>query len=86
MIPESVQTANINNFRYYIFTTIIILMMLLLEGNRLISQKVSKPLRELDASVKAYEAGEKPDIYIGGYLEVRNLGYSVQKSYEQIEQ
>lgn len=86
MIPESVQTANINNFRYYIFTTIIILMMLLLEGNRLISQKVSKPLRELDASVKAYEAGEKPDIYIGGSLEVRHLGYSVQKSYEQIEQ
>lgn len=43
VIPESVQTANINNFRYYIFTTIIILMMLLLEGNRLISQKVSKP-------------------------------------------
>ena len=26
VIPESVQTANINNFRYYIFTTIIILM------------------------------------------------------------
>ena len=86
VIPESVQTANINNFRYYIFTTIIILMMLLLEGNRLISQKLSKPLRELDASVKAYEAGEKPDIYIGGSLEVRHLGYSVQKSYEQIEQ
>lgn len=61
-------------------------MMLLLEGNRLISQKVSKPLRELDASVKAYEAGEKPDIYIGGSLEVRHLGHSVQKSYEQIEQ
>ena len=32
VIPESVQTANINNFRYYIFTTIIILMMLLLGG------------------------------------------------------
>ena len=30
--------------------------------------------------------GEKPDIYIGGSLEVRHLGYSVQKSYEQIEQ
>ena len=85
VIPESVQTANINNFRYYIFTTIIILMMLLLEGNRLISQKVSKPIRELDASVKAYEAGEKPDIYIGGSYEIRHLGNSVQKSYEEIE-
>ncbi len=36
----------INNFRYYIFTTIIILMMMLLEGNRLISRKISKPIRE----------------------------------------
>ena len=85
VIPESVQVASINNFRYYIFTTIIILLMMLLEGNRLISGKVSKPIKELDESVKAYEAGGKPDIYIGGSTEVRHLGYSVQKSYEQIE-
>ena len=36
-------------------------------------------------SVKAYEAGAMPDIYIGGSAEIRHLGYSVQKSYEQIE-
>ena len=85
VIPESVQTASINNFRYYIFTTIIVLIMMLLEGNRLISRKISKPIRDLDDSVKAYEAGGKPDIYIGGSSEIRHLGYSVQKSYEQIE-
>ena len=85
VIPESVQVASINNFRYYIFITIVILLMMLLEGNRLISGKVSKPIKELDESVKAYEAGGKPDIYIGGSTEVRHLGYSVQKSYEQIE-
>ena len=85
VIPESVQTASINNFRYYIFTTIIVLIMMLLEGNRLISSKISKPIRDLDDSVKAYEAGGKPDIYIGGSSEIRHLGYSVQKSYEQIE-
>ena len=39
----------------------------------------------MDESVKAYEAGGKPDIYIGGSSEIRHLGYSVQKSYEQIE-
>ena len=33
----------------------------------------------------AYEAGEKPDIYIGGSYEIRHLGNSVQKSYEEIE-
>ena len=48
VVPESVQTARINNFRYYIFTTIMVLMMMLLEGNRLISRKISKPIRKLD--------------------------------------
>ena len=48
-------------------------------------RKISKPIRELDASVKAHEAGGKPDIYIGGSSEIRHLGHSVQKSYEQIE-
>ena len=85
VVPESVQTARINNFRYYIFTTIMILMMMLLEGNRLISRKISKPIRKLDESVKTYEAGGKPDIYIGGSSEIRHLGYSVQRSYERIE-
>ena len=85
VVPESVQTARINNFRYYIFTTIMVLMMMLLEGNRLISRKISKPIRKLDESVKTYEAGGKPDIYIGGSSEIRHLGYSVQRSYEQIE-
>ena len=59
---------------------------MLLEGNQLVSRKISKPIRELDASVKTYEAGGKPDIYIGGSSEIRHLGHSVQKSYEQIEE
>lgn len=48
-------------------------MMMLLEGNRLISRKISKPIRKLDESVKTYEAGGKPDIYIGGSSEIRHL-------------
>ena len=77
VVPESVQTARINNF--------MVLMMMLLEGNRLISRKISKPIRKLDESVKTYEAGGKTDIYIGGSSEIRHLGYSVQRSYERIE-
>ena len=85
VVPESVQTASINRFRYYVFTTITILLMMLLYGNRLVSRKISKPIRQLEESVKDHEAGGKPDIYIGGSTEIRHLGYSVQKSYEQIE-
>ena len=85
VVPESVQETSINKFRYYIITTILILVMMLLQVNRFISRKISRPIRELDESVKAYEAGAMPDIYIGGSVEIRHLGYSVQKSYEQIE-
>lgn len=85
VVPESVQETSINKFRYYIITTILVLVMMLLQVNRFISRKISRPIRELDESVKAYEAGAMPDIYIGGSAEIRHLGYSVQKSYEQIE-
>ena len=85
VVPESVKETSINKFRYYIITTILILVMMLLQVNRFISRKISRPIRELDESVKAYEAGAMPDIYIGGSAEIRHLGYSVQKSYEQIE-
>jgi sensor histidine kinase YesM len=81
VVPESTQIMSMNQFRYYIVITIIILLMMLLVVNRFISKRISKPIRELDESVKAYEAGGKKDIYVGGSSEIRHLGYSVQKSY-----
>lgn len=86
VVPDTVQTINIKKFRYYIITTAIVLLMMILEVNRIITKKISRPILKLNESVKAYEAGEKPDIYVGGSSEIRHLGYSVQKSYEQIEE
>ena len=40
---------------------------------------------KLNESVKEYEAGEKPEIYTGGSMEIRHLGHSIQNSYEQID-
>lgn len=86
VIPENVQTDSLVQFRYYIMATITLLIMMLLIVNKVITRKISSPLLKLDDSVKAYEAGEKPNIYIGGFSEIRHLGHSVQKSYEQIEE
>ena len=72
-------------FRIYMMIIVIMLIMMLLAVNRIVSKKISSPILKLDASVTAYEAGEKPDIYIGGSYEIRHLGNSVQKSYEEIE-
>ena len=85
VVPGRVRNTSINSFRSYIFATILVLLMMLIQANRVISGKISEPIQQLDRSVKAYEAGGKPNIYIGGSSEIRHLGLSVQRSYERIE-
>lgn len=85
VIPQNVQRDNTIQFRYYIMTVISLLIMMILVVNKVIAGKISGPILRLDDSVKAYEVGEKPSIYIGGSSEIRHLGHSVQRSYEQIE-
>ena len=85
VVPDKIQTISINKFRYYVIITIIFLIMMLLVVNKIVSGKISRPILNLNDSVKSYEAGGKNRIYIGGSSEIRDLGYSVQKSYEQIE-
>lgn len=85
VISQNAQTDSLIRFRYYIMTIITLLIMMILIVNKVITRKISSPILKLDDSVKAYEAGEKPNIYIGGSSEIRHLGHSVQKSYEQIE-
>ncbi len=85
VVPATGNATGVTDFRYYLITTALILLMLLLIVNRMITRKISGPILKLNESVKAYETGGKPDIYIGGSAEIRHLGYSVKKSYEQIQ-
>ena len=85
VVPDSVQTSKIQQFWYYIVVTTLIFFMMLLGVNRIVARKISNPIFKLNESVKAYETGKTKDIYIGGFSEIRHLGYSVKKSYEQIE-
>lgn len=85
VVLQDVRTDSVKQFRMYMVIIVIMLIMMLLVVNRIVSRKISSPIIKLDASVTAYEAGEKPDIYIGGSYEIRHLGNSVQKSYEEIE-
>lgn len=55
VVPEGVQTASINKFRYYIIATAIILLMMLFVVNKIMAKKISKPILKLDESVKSYE-------------------------------
>lgn len=64
---------------------ILLMAMMLAFVNRMVSVWISSPILKLNDSVKDYEAGEEPRIYIGGSQEIRHLGYSIQKSYEKID-
>lgn len=85
VIPYSTFTHGMVNIRYFIMMLILLMAMMLAFVNRLVSVWISSPILKLNDSVKEYEAGEKPKIYIGGSQEIRHLGYSIQSSYEQID-
>ena len=85
VIPYSAFTYGMINMRYFIVLLMLLMAMMLVVVNRIVSVGISRPVLKLNDSVKEYEAGEKPEIYIGGPQEIRHLGHSIQKSYEQIE-
>lgn len=85
VIPYSAFTRGMLNIRYFIVVLMLLMLLMLVVINRIVSVKISSPILKLNHSVMKYEAGEKPEIYIGGSMEIRHLGYSIQRSYEQIE-
>lgn len=85
VIPYVTFTHGMINMRYFIAMLMLLMAMMMVIVNRIVSKRISRPILKLNHSVMEYEAGEKPEIYIGGSPEIRHLGYSIQKSYEQID-
>ncbi len=85
VIPNSVFTHDMFDVRYFIVLLILLMAMMLGVVNRVVSVRISSPILKLNDSVLEYEAGKKPEIYIGGSMEIRHLGDSIQRSYEQID-
>lgn len=85
VIPYSTFAHGMVDVKYFIMIMILLMVIMLVLINRVVSLRISRPILELNHSIVKYEAGEKPEIYIGGSTEIRHLGYSVQKSYEQID-
>lgn len=86
VVPNSAFTRGMMDIRYFVFMLMLLMVMMLVIINRLVSVRISRPILKLNESVMSYEAGEQPEIYIGGSEEIMHLGYSIQKSYEQIDQ
>ncbi|HIS32840.1 MAG TPA: sensor histidine kinase [Candidatus Limivivens intestinipullorum] len=86
VIPYSAFTHGMVNIRYFIIMLTLLMAMMLVFINRVVSVRISRPILKLNHSVMEYEAGKKPEIYIGGSREIRYLGYSIRSSYEQIQE
>lgn len=85
VLPDAMFAYSMINLRYFLTMMLILMAMMLVVINRIVSVRISRPILKLNESVLEYEAGAKPEIYIGGSQEIRHLGYSIQKSYERIE-
>lgn len=87
VVPMSSFDMGLSNMRYFVimFVTLALLAVVLL--NQLVSARIAKPLKLLNASVKEWESGNlNPDIYVGGSLEVEHLGKTLRSTVEQIRQ
>ncbi len=85
VLPEAMFAYGMVNLRYFLVMMLILMVMMLVVINRIVSVRISRPILKLNESVLEYEAGAKPEIHIAGSQEIRHLGYSIQKSYEKIE-
>lgn len=85
VIPYEAFTHGMLNVKYFVAILMLLTVMMLVIISRVVSARISSPILKLNESVKEYEAGEKPEIYTGGSMEIRHLGHSIQNSYEQIE-
>lgn len=86
VIPDDTFAKGFLNIRYFIILIILLMAMMLMLINQIVSAWISRPIQKLNNSVKEYEAGKKPEIYIGGSTEIMYLGNSIQNSYEQIDE
>ena len=84
VIPDSTFTHGMINVRYFIVMLMLLMVITLVIIYRVVSVRISSPICRLNDSVMGYEAGGKPEIYIGGSSEIRYLGHSIQSSYETV--
>lgn len=86
VIPDSIVNHEMLNLQQVIAMLVLLMAMMLIVVNRIVSAKISSPILKLNHSVREYEAGKEPEIYIGGSEEIRHLGESIQSSYRHNEE
>ncbi len=85
VIPEAGWQLGMGRFRYLVILLISLTLIGVIGITQLVSRQISRPLLQLNESVRDLESGNLyPEIYIGGSREVRHLGQTVEASVRRI--
>lgn len=86
VIPTKNLSVGLRSTRSFMVLIVLLVMLAVLLLNRLISARISSPIKKLTASIHNIEVTERsvPLVYIGGSNEVRYLGTTLQKLLNQI--
>lgn len=86
VVPEQGFTLNGVKTQLFMVFVVAFFLFLLAVINAYISSKITAPIKELEKSVNALEAGElDTDIYIGGSYEIQHLGRSIGEMARRIQ-
>lgn len=85
VIPQVGLTLDTVRDLLFLLMIFLVYFELLVLINALISRSLTRPIRQLENSVRELERGEGEAIYIGGSYEVQSLGSSVQQMVDQLK-
>lgn len=77
------QWDQVNKIRLTILMIAIIVVIVI---NRLLSDRITQPIRKLENSVKELELQNPDSIYVGGSVEIQHLGMTIRKMVSQMKQ
>ncbi len=88
VIPNNRFSFSFNETRYFMFAVFLVSVLAMLLFNSFISQKITKPIRNLDDSVKRMDNGMKGNVDVDPHAskEVKHLGMAIQSYKEKNDQ
>ena len=85
-MPEANISLNVLKTQLFIVFVVAFFLFVLMVINAYISSRITGPIKRLEKSVNALEAGKlDTEIYIGGSYEIRHLGRSIRDMAGQIQ-
>ncbi|HOO27619.1 MAG TPA: histidine kinase [Lachnospiraceae bacterium] len=84
--PTKEFSMNMMQLKFFMLMVCTVTIFLILFGNIFISDRVTNPIRKLEASIKYLEEGnlDTDKIYIGGSHEIRHLGRTIRSMVNQM--